>query len=335
MTNSLSIRLISFLKILLAILLFLICLTVFLYGVSWAVVLLISLPQYAWTDVDGLHYKTFILLLIPTLLCGLWWAIYVTKNQNMIVINKTKSFLLEPDQYKEIYQKISLVAMTLNIPMPKIYFTNDTGINSLLVSNTKKESALIFSSHVIEKNDLDIIQNMAVFHLLDVQSRKNAFKTYVVALTTCFSILFEALMKRVFKKKAFGFRLEKIQILLYPLRFVLLPLLAILIIFALYDRLIAPVLSLFCSPKDIFTQDKNAIKILQAPSKYINTLYMVQDNPRVLMFENGATFISCFQDPTNHLGLFKLAGCHPTIEERIHRIKSQFKVYFIYEKEEK
>ncbi|MBO7244650.1 MAG: M48 family metalloprotease [Alphaproteobacteria bacterium] len=324
-----------FLKTLICILLFLLCLSVFLYGVVWTTVLIICLPRYIWTDIGIVQYKSYIILLIPTLLWGLWWAIYVIKHQNKIVLNKTKAIHLPEENHKEIYQKISLITRAFNIPMPKIYQVDDTGVNSLMISDKEGESALIFSSRLIANNNIKDIINMATFHLSEVKSHSNMYHTYIIALTSCFSLWFELIVSRFFKTKELPFHLEVLRPFLYPIRFVLLPLIAILSIFALYDRLIAPILSFFLSTNNAFKQDKKALMLLQTPSSYIETLYKVQDNPRVSAFENGATFISCFQDPTDHLTFLKLIDTHPNIENRIQKIKKEFKVYFIYEKEEK
>ncbi|MBR6730230.1 MAG: hypothetical protein IKL90_02655 [Alphaproteobacteria bacterium] len=321
-------------KIFYAIVLFLCCLAIFLYGVSWVTVLFTNIHRYAWTNIQLIHYKTFIILLIPILIWGCWWSLYVLKNQNEIAIHKTKASLLEASSHDEIYKKISLLSSMLNIPMPKLYQVSDMGVNSLLISNSKNESALIFSSYIINSNNVNHIINMATFHLASIQTRANAFNTFVIALTSCFSHWFEIIMLRFFKTRELPFHLERFHPLLYPIRFVLLPLISILSIFALYDRLIAPIITFLCIKDLTLKKDKKAILLLKTPQKYINTLYLVQDNPRVSAFENGAMFISCFQDPRDHLVFLKLIDTHPSIEKRIQKIKKEFKAYFIYEKEE-
>ena len=333
MTNFIHSKFFFYFKAICAIFLFLYCLTVFLYGVLWISILIFNLHRYAWTDIDLIHYKSFIILLIPTLLWGILWALYVLKQQNKIAIYRTKASLLNETDHKEIYQKISLLATMLNIPMPKLYQVSDTGVNSLLISNTKNQSALIFSNQIINTNNTDTIINMATFHLLSVQTKSNAFNTFVIALTSCFSHWFELIMLRFFKTKELPFHLERLRPFLYPIRFVLLPLIAILTIFALYDRLISPIIAFFFIKDETLKKDKQALLILKTPSKYIETLYKVQDNPRVSIFENSAMSISCFQDPKDHLTFLKLIDTHPTIEKRIQKIKKEFKTYFIYEKE--
>lgn len=333
MTNFFHSKAFFYFKILCSTFLFLYCLSVFLYGILWVTVLLINLHRYAWTDINLIHLKSFVILIIPTLLWGILWTLYVLKNQNEIVIKKSKALPVDEETHKEIYQKISILSKTLNVPMPKIYQVLDTGVNSLLVSNTKKESALIFPSYIINTQYIDHIINMATFHLLSVKTKSNAFNTFVIALTSCFSNWFEHIMLRFFKTNELPFHLERFRPFLYPLRFVLLPLVSILSIFALYDRLIAPIICFFFVGDSTLKKDKQALLILKTPSKYIKTLYSVLDNPRVSVFENGVLFISCFQDPKDHLVFFKLIDTHPTIEKRIQKIKKEFKALFIYEKE--
>ena len=334
MSQFFHLRFFFILKTLSCMCLFLCCLALFLYGVIWVATLLFCLPKYLWLNIEIIRYKSFIVLLIPTLLWGIWWFIYVFKNQNEIIITKLKASLLDETKHKEIYQKISLLSMAVNIKMPKLYQVTDTGINSLLISNSKQESILIFSSQLIQKNKLNDIINMSAFHLSYISNQRNAFNTFIIALTSCFSHWFEIIMLRFFKTRELPFHLERFRPLFYPIRFVLLPLVAVLSIFALYDRLIAPILAFFFVKNSTFDEDKKAILLLKTPQKYINTLYLVQDNPRVSAFENGATSISCFQDPKDHLSFFKLIDTHPTINTRIQKIKKEFKAYFIYEKEE-
>lgn len=333
MTNFLHSKFFFYFKVICAVFLFLSCLAIFLYGVLWISVLIFNFHRYAWVDINLIHYKSFIVLVIPTLLWGILWALYVLKHQNEIAVYKTKASLLNETEHKEIYQKISLLVTILNIPMPKLYQVSDTGVNSLLISNTKKQSALIFSSQTINANNIDTIINMATYHLLSVQTKSNAFNTFVIALTSCFSHWFELIMLKFFKTKELPFHLERFRPLLYPFRFVLLPVIAILSIFALYDRLISPIIAFFFIADSTLKKDKQALLILKTPSRYIETLYKVQDNPRVSIFENGTMFISCFQDPKDHLTFLKLIDTHPTIEKRIQKIKKEFKAYFIYEKE--
>ena len=88
------------LKTLSCMFLFLCCLALFLYGVIWVATLLFCLPKYLWLNIEIIRYKSFIVLLIPTLLWGIWWFIYVFKNQNEIIITKLKASLLDETKHK-------------------------------------------------------------------------------------------------------------------------------------------------------------------------------------------------------------------------------------------
>lgn len=357
-------------KLCFTIILFLWCLAAFLYLVLWVAVLIFYIPQYIWIDTNIQFYKIYKIIACPILICGLFWALFVLKRQNEIILKKIKAIYANEETYKDVYSKVSLIATLLHIPKPKIYFVEDYGTNSILISNKKKESAIIFSKSILDKNDLETITIMSAYHLQNIRSKKNMLNTYIIALTSCFSWGFEAITNRTLKKnetskatyKAIKYllyplqiifaiiifpvvtflgykinrndKIDNFRILLYPIRLILLPLVAILSVFALYDRLIAPILSFFCAANSTIQQDKQAIMLLKTPQKYINTLYKVHENPRVTAFENGATFISCFQDPTIHLAFFKIMKQHPSIDERIQIIKESFKAYFIYEKEE-
>ena len=93
-------------KIFYAIVLFLCCLAIFLYGVSWVTVLFTNVHRYAWTNIQLIHYKTFIILLIPILIWGCWWSLYVLKNQNCTKSSKEYYYIWHLRKAAELLKAI-------------------------------------------------------------------------------------------------------------------------------------------------------------------------------------------------------------------------------------
>lgn len=225
-----------------------------------------------------------------------------------IVLSMSGAQELTFENHKEIYRLVENLAITAGLPIPKIYFIEDTALNAFATGRDPKHGVICLTTGIMDRLDKMELEGVIAHELSHIGNRDTLISTVVVIL-----VGFVALLADWFRHWAwFGGSRDndnrgQLQIIL----------MVAAIILSILAPLAALLIQLAISRKREFLADASGALLTRYPDGLASALQKISGDTEPLEAANRATAHLYIANPFKGKNVAKLFMTHPPIEERI------------------
>lgn len=225
-----------------------------------------------------------------------------------IVLSMSGAKELTFESHKEIYRLVENLAITAGLPIPKIYFIEDTALNAFATGRDPEHGVICLTTGIMDRLDNVELEGVIAHELSHIGNRDTLLSTVVVIL-----VGFMALLADWFRHWAwFGGNRDsenrgQLQVIL----------MVAAIILSILAPLAALLIQLAISRKREFLADASGALLTRYPDGLASALQKISGDTEPLEAANRATAHLYIANPFKGKKVTKLFATHPPIEERI------------------
>jgi heat shock protein HtpX len=248
---------------------------------------------------------------------------YFGGDQLVLLSSGAKEVPMEnpPDQYKQLLNVVSEMAIAGGLPMPKVYVINDTAPNAFATGRDPKHASIAVTTGLLEKMDREELQGVIAHEMSHVGNYDIRFTLLVGVLVGSIALLADWFLRFTFwgggrrsssdNDRGGGGGLAVILFI-------------IAIVLAIVAPIIGRMVQLAVSRRRESLADVSGVELTRNPVGLARALRKIADDPEVLEVANRATQhlyivnpIKSFEDRAKSMW-----DTHPPISERIAVLRS-------------
>lgn len=234
---------------------------------------------------------------------------YFAGSKVALAMNGAKE--IQKKDHPELWRTVENLAITEGLPMPKVYIIEDPGMNAFATGRNPKNASVAITTGLLEKLDKAELQGVMAHELGHVKNYDMRVSLIAFALVAIVSILAD-MMWRI---SLFGNDDEDRS-----------PIVAILgVVAIILAPLIAALIQLAISRRREYLADATGALTTRYPEGLIGALEKIGDNKGVLKRQNPSTAHFFFANPLKGRGVANLFSTHPSIEDRIQKLREMGK----------
>lgn len=276
--------------------------------------LLLALVGYA---VGFLFMNSGIWGVTVAMIIGFIYALTMIFQSTEIVMSMNGAREVDRNEEPVLYHVVEDMAMVAQIPMPRVYVIDDSGLNAFATGSNPQNAAVAATSGLLDimnREELEAVIGHEVSHIRNLDIR---ISTIAVALASAITLLSSMAGRMMWWGGASRSRrsndrdgggLEIILLVLSLLAIVLAPLAATLVQLAI-------------SRQREFLADASSVELTRNPQGMINALLKLENSQPMTHHVDDASSALYINDPQKPGFLKKLFYTHPPISERIERLK--------------
>jgi len=221
-----------------------------------------------------------------------------------------------PDEYKQLVNVVTEMAIAGGVPMPKVYVINDTAPNAFATGRDPKHASIAVTTGLLQKMDREELQGVIGHEMSHVGNYDIRFALLVGVLVGSIALLADWFLRFTFwggGRRGGGGDRDRggggLAIILF----------VIAIVLAIVAPLIARAVQLAVSRRRESLADVSAVELTRNPLGLARALRTIADDPEVLEVANRATQhlyivnpIKSFEERSSSMW-----DTHPPIAERI------------------
>ena len=276
--------------------------------------LLLAIVGYA---VGYLFMNSGIWGVTVAMIIGFIYALTMIFQSTEIVMSMNGAREVDRNEEPVLYHVVEDMAMVAQIPMPRVYVIDDSGLNAFATGSNPQNAAVAATSGLLEimnREELEAVIGHEVSHIRNLDIR---ISTIAVALASAITLLSSMAGRMMWWGGASRSRrnsdrdsggLEVIMLVISLLAIVLAPLAATLVQLAI-------------SRQREFLADASSVELTRNPQGMINALLKLENSQPMTHHVDDASSALYINDPQKPGFLKKLFYTHPPISERIERLK--------------
>ena len=276
--------------------------------------LLLAIVGYA---VGYLFMNSGIWGVTVAMILGFIYALTMIFQSTEIVMSMNGAREVDRNEEPVLYHVVEDMAMVAQIPMPRVYVIDDSGLNAFATGSNPQNAAVAATSGLLEimnREELESVIGHEVSHIRNLDIR---ISTIAVALASAITLLSSMAGRMMWWGGASRSRrnsdrdsggLEVIMLVISLLAIVLAPLAATLVQLAI-------------SRQREFLADASSVELTRNPQGMINALLKLENSQPMTHHVDDASSALYINDPQKPGFLKKLFYTHPPISERIERLK--------------
>lgn len=275
--------------------------------------LLLALVGYA---VGFLFMNSGIWGVTVAMIIGFIYALTMIFQSTEIVMSMNGAREVDRNEEPVLYHVVEDMAMVAQIPMPRVYVIDDQGLNAFATGSNPQNAAVVATSGLLEimnREELEAVIGHEVSHIRNLDIRISTIAVALASAITLLSSMAGRMMwwggasRRSNDRDSGG--LEIILMILSLLAIVLAPLAATLVQLAI-------------SRQREFLADASSVELTRNPQGMINALLKLENSQPMTHHVDDASSALYINDPQKRGFLKKLFYTHPSISERIERLKN-------------
>jgi len=233
-------------------------------------------------------------------------------NSDKIVLSVTAAKPANREQFFDFYTVTENLAMSQNLPKPKIYIIEDEQLNAFATGRNPQHAAVVATTGLLDKLNRSELEGVIAHELSHIKNYDILLMSLVTILLGSIIILIDLVQRRLFWG-SFN-RDHKENNSLSGI---------LMIIIIIITPIIAKLIQFSISRRREFLADASAVAITKNPAGLIRALEKINTNNKSLKTANGATahlfisdpFANKTKQPRNWM--VNLFQTHPPIEKRI------------------
>lgn len=282
-----------------------------------------------YTQVSQNRFRTgFFLLLFMLLVTAIGWAVsayygspdilliagVIAIVQGLVSLYGSDSIALaaahavplEQKDYPEVYKLVENLTITAGLPMPRLYFIDDTAINAFATGRNPQHAAIAMTRGAIERLDKNELQGVLAHELSHIGNEDIRLMSMVMVMAGVIALISDIFLRSMWmgRRRDSDNGNNGVIMLIALALAILAPIAAVLIQLAI-------------SRKREFMADANGVLLTRYPQGLINALRKIEGDTEPLEVANRGTAHMYFSNPLTGQALAKLFSTHPPIEERV------------------
>lgn len=259
---------------------------------------------------------------------GLYFS-YIYKNDYIFIIllvfsilyalvqyNISKSIVLYMNGAKPVsrenapgfYSAVETISITAGLPMPKLYIIDDESPNAFAAGTNPEKSIICATTgllNIMDKSELEAVVAHEMSHIKNYDIRVSMA---AVALTSVIELISELVLRFFIWSDEDNDNRN--------------PLIVVLgLLFVMISPLLALVTRLAISRQREFLADAIAVSLTRYPEGMISALQKLKNNGKPLRKQNSTTANLFIVNPMKRSFFQNLFSTHPSIDDRISRLK--------------
>lgn len=214
---------------------------------------------------------------------------------------------LDQKEYPEVYKLVENLSITAGLPMPRLFFIDDTAINAFATGRDPQHAAIAVTRGALERLTKNELQGVLAHELSHVGNEDIRLMSMVMVMAGLIALVSDFFLRSLWWG---GDRRERDNggggVML-----------VIAIALAVLAPIAATLIQMAISRKREFMADANGVLLTRYPEGLISALHKIGGDTEPLEVANRATAHMYFSNPLTGQSLANLFSTHPPIEERI------------------
>jgi heat shock protein HtpX len=239
---------------------------------------------------------------------------YYTSDSIVVFVSGAKE--ADPVKFKQLYNIVEEMKIAAGLPMPRIYYIEDTAINAFASGRDPEHSLICVTTGALQFLNREELQGVIAHELTHIKNYDIRTMTIATVLVGVAVLLSDLILRFAFYSRG-GDRDSKDARL-----WIILVIFAIIL--AALTPLIANLIKLAVSRKREFMADAGSAELTRNPLGLASALEKISKDVEPLEAANKATAHMYISDPlknTKGLWLASLFQTHPPLPERIAALK--------------
>lgn len=216
-----------------------------------------------------------------------------------------------------LYRMVENLAITSGLPLPKIYFIDDTAINAFATGRDPQHASIAVTRGAMEKLENEELEGVLAHELAHVQNYDIRVSTIVVVLVGVIALMSDLFMRSLWfgggrdrDNDRGGSQMQGI-------------LMIVAIVLAVLAPLIATLIQLAVSRKREYLADASGALLTRYPEGLARALEKIGADHEPLEVANKATAHLYFANPLkDHVGKINdMFSTHPPLADRVRRLR--------------
>lgn len=216
-----------------------------------------------------------------------------------------------------LYRMVENLAITSGLPLPKIYFIDDTAINAFATGRDPQHASIAVTRGAMEKLENEELEGVLAHELAHVQNYDIRVSTIVVVLVGVIALMSDLFMRSLWfgggrdrDNDRGGSQMQGI-------------LMIVAIVLAVLAPLIATLIQLAVSRKREYLADASGALLTRYPEGLARALEKIGADHEPLEVANKATAHLYFANPLkDHVGKINdMFSTHPPLADRVKRLR--------------
>ena len=223
------------------------------------------------------------------------------------------------EQYPQLYDVVSTLALGDGLPMPQIYVIEDPSPNAFATGLSPKSAAVTVTSGLLQmmnREELEGVLGHEMSHIRNYDVRLILIVGTVVAMAGLLaSIAWRSLFyTRIGNNRDGGYAI--------------LVLIAVAAVFSIIALIVGPIMQFALSRSRESLADASSVELTRNPAGLLHALQKIANNDKPFAKMNHVTAAMCIDNPLEHHQAWyhHLFDTHPPIEERIAALEKMLEV---------
>ncbi|MBI5306361.1 M48 family metallopeptidase [Candidatus Wolfebacteria bacterium] len=242
-------------------------------------------------------------------------------HSDKIVLKMANAKAIEKKDFPELYSIVENLAITVGLPIPKIYIVNENAPNAFATGRNPEHAVVAVTSGLLKKLNKTELEGVLAHELSHIGNRDMLLSTAVVVLVGFISILSDMFLRSMFwgsgrRNREGGGQAQAI-------------LMVVGIVLAILAPIAAMLMQLAISRKREFLADASGALLTRYPEGLASALEKIAGDPTPLPVAKNTTAHLWFDDPFTHgiaegkkvNWLHRMFMTHPPAEERLKALR--------------
>ncbi len=276
---------------------------IFVIGLAWVI-------SYAY----NLDWLLPVAVVISVLQAGVSYF-----YSDKIALATSRAVQVEKKDLPELYRLVENLSITAGLPMPGVYFIDDTAINAFATGRDPQHASIAVTRGALERLKKDELEGVLAHELSHVGNYDIRISSMVVVLVGVIALISDIFLRHMFwfgggrnrdRDSSGGGQLQAL-------------LMVVALVLAILGPLIATLIQLAVSRKREYLADASGALLTRYPEGLARALEKIAADKEPLEAANKATAHLYFANPLKDIGgrVNSLFSTHPPIEDRIKRLR--------------
>jgi heat shock protein HtpX len=224
-----------------------------------------------------------------------------------IALLAARAVPLDEKKYKAVYQAVENLSITAGLPMPRLFFIEDTAINAFATGRNPQHAAIAVTRGAIERLDQNELQGVLAHELSHIGNEDIRLMSMVMIMAGVIALLADMTQRSIF----WGRRSSDENSNAGAVGLI------VVITLSILAPLAAALIQLAISRKREFMADANGVLLTRYPEGLISALKKIGGDEEPLEVANRGNAHMYFSNPLKGMSLARLFSTHPPLEERV------------------
>lgn len=231
-------------------------------------------------------------------------------NSDKVILTMSQAHEIQKNSNPELYRIVENLAITVGMPIPKIYIIEEWQPNAFATGRDEKHAVVAVTRGLLEKLDKRELEAVLAHEIAHIKSKDILVGSIIVVLVGIVALLSDIFMRSLYLSNSDNDNKNPLFLILAIISMVLAP-------------LVATIIKLAISRKQEFRADAAGSLLTRDPEALASALIKISADKTPLSKINSATSHLYISSPSKKEVSYydKLFMTHPPVEERVNALR--------------